>query len=1472
MDNEKDILSLFHPLIKKWFFSKFQGPTEIQTEAWPVISRGSHILLTAPTGSGKTLTAFLWAINRLVAGDWECGTTRVLYISPLRALNNDIRRNLLRPLEEIKQIFHKHGEDFPEINVMTRSGDTPQSERRKMIKHPPEILITTPESLNLMLTTKSAGHLFSGVKSVILDEIHALAASKRGTHLITAVERAGLSAGDFQRIAISATVNPLEKIAGFVGGYNRRETDSGPVYEPRKVEIRTGKGERQYQISVRFPEAERGAKQDDFFRSLTGELKGLIRENTGTLIFVNNRRYSEKITHLLNEGEEKQTAYSHHGSLSRELRNMVERRMKSGELPAIVATNSLELGIDIGSLDMVLLVQTPPSVSSALQRIGRAGHEVGGVSRAVLYPVHGKDLIEGAVMYRSVLDGNIEPLMPLENPLDILSQIILSMTLHDEWTPDDLFNFIRQSCPYRNLPRKQFDLVISMLAGKYAGSRIRELKPRISVDPVDRVIRPREGAAYLLYSSGGTIPDRGYYGLRVSETGDKIGELDEEFVWERKIGETFTLGAQTWKIVKIGNRDVEVVPGKQSIHTIPFWRAEQQDRDFHYASLIASFLEECDDSLEQPGGEHDLLEKFQGAFGMTKEAAVNLVDYLKQQRRITRTSLPHRHHIVIEHYFDPKNRSDSKQVIIHTLWGGRVNKPFGMLLASLWRVKYGYELKVFADNDAILFMLPHSFSENDILDPIFSREIEPENFGTHLKNNLENTGFFGANFRENAGRALLLPSRGFRHRNPLWLTRLRTKKLLQAVSKYNDFPILLETWRTCLQDQFDLDSLTAIIEELLAGNIKISETETKMPSPFCGNIIWRQTNLFMYQDDTPTAGGASTLDERLLNEAVFSAKSRPSIDKNLAEVFRKKLQRTAPGYAPETKEELAAWVEDRLAIPASEWEEMTEALAEAGISFEADSEWLEKRIIKRPAQKIPYLVMTRNTQETLIKAGLLSGNPSAASDHEASDAGADPGEVLAWWLKFYPPVPEHFPLRCFDVTPKKWEIILEFLVESGGIITGRITDGAAENEICDSENLSSLIRIGRAKRRQDIQPADSSVFPLLIARRHNLPGSGHKPEHLMEAFEGLFGYTAPAEVWENEIIPARMSDYFPEWLDRILMDTELVWYGKGKGKIGFCLRNEGDLYLSPKKEGKREILPGAGGKYDFFEIMDHVRKKELSVSSAETAGRLWNAVWQGEITADSFSPVRSGIENRFKVPEAGDKQETPVTPRQRTSKGSYRKWKKERPLNGNWYYLTPGKKEYDPIEAEERQQELAEQFLYRYGICFRELVLREGKPFMWHLLFPVLRRMELRGEITGGYFLKGIPGPHFITSRTAGILSENPDDGKIFWMNAYDPASPCGLGGNLFPWDLPSRIPSNHLVFKGTELKAVSKRNGREIDFFTEPGDPEIPQYLEFLRHRQGIVYTEKINGIPTRKSPFRDDLEKYGFRRDFKAYQLDPG
>jgi ATP-dependent Lhr-like helicase len=1494
----QSVLTQFHPLVAQWFEERVGQPTDVQQKAWPKIATHEHLLITAPTGTGKTLAAFLWALNQLIMGQWPTGYTNVLYVSPLRALNYDIQRNLLTPLNELGQIFEEAREDFPGIHVLTRSGDTPQSDRRQMLRHPPEILITTPESLNLLLSSKGGRSILDHVLMVILDEIHSVHGTKRGVYLMTAVDRLVRLSGEFQRVALSATIQPLEKVAEFVGGFRLTGEPDDPRYVPRPVSIVSSNAKKAYDLQVRFVREGRGEEaSSSVWEPLVKELKKIVAKNRSTLIFVNSRRLCEMLTFMINENEDEPLAYAHHGSLSLEIRSEVERRLKAGALQAIVATHSLELGIDIGALDEVVLVQSPFSISSAIQRVGRSGHRVNQASRGSLFPTHPKDLLEATALVPAILNHDIETSKTILCPLDVLAQVIVSMVGVETWNIDHLFSNLKATYSYRNLSREQFDLVLNMLAGRYAESRLRELKPLVSIDRLDNTVMARRGALQTLYLSGGVIPDRGYFHLRHQETNARIGELDEEFVWEASVGDIFTLGAQNWQIRGITHNDVFVLPGHPKAAAAPFWKAEENGRDFHFSERIGQFLEEADGRLEDP----DFAESLRKRYCMEPEAALRLTEFLKGQKEATGCPLPHRHHLVVE--FVAAGPGGTPQAVIHTMWGGSVNRPLALALDAAWQERFGYRLELYASNDCIVFQLPNEIRGEELLSLVGSTRIE-----SLLRARLEGSGFFGARFRECAGRALLLARSKFNERMPLWLSRLKSQKLLEAILNYEDFPILLETWRTCIQDEFDIESLKTVLIEVESGSISWTEVHTALPSPFSQSDWWRQVNQYMYMDDQLKSDKVSKLRGSLLRDVVFTAGLRPTVSRRRVEEFELKRQRLSPGYSPQTSRELVDWAMERVAIPRKEWETLLEAIQrDHGKDPSSLIDLQDKLIQFYPPESKESLVVAREMiakvinslygSEKSVRLQSLSGVSLTEKEFRTSGEEAEDSIALVGqWLQFYGPVTIEFIHETFGVESEQLQLIIEDLVDSQKVVQGQLVTEGEPNEICDSENFEMLLRLVRIEAAPAFEPLGIEWLPLFLADYQGVT----KPPDRIDGIDGLYRcmeqllcYPAEAGTWESEIFPARLYPYDPSWLDTLMQEGELLWIGSEGHRVTFCLESELDLLQGDSKEAElaldeehpaqfssrtgsvlpMELFPDAPRNYDFSTLL-RLSKSE----SPELAKQLWEEVWKGRVTNDTFISLRQALMNRFRVPaRVSENSKRPGFRESRLRRLSLTKKSKVPFFPGNWRRVPRPEISDDLLETEERRKDRARLLLDRYGILFRELLQREWPGLRWSNVFRALRIMELSGEVMAGIFFHGIPGPQFISHRAFRRLQRKLAEDAIYWINATDPASLCGVQLDSVQGMLPARIATTHLVYWGNKLIAISKRNGKDLIFNVAPDDPNMSEYMGFLRHLltrkfqpMKRVAIETINGEKATQSPYLPSLRtSFDVAVDYKNITL---
>ncbi len=1451
------------------------------------------MLITAPTGSGKTLTAFLWALNQLINQTWPAGCTRILYISPLKALNNDIHRNLLKPLTELKSIFDRENVVFPAITVNTRSGDTPQSDRRRMLRHPPEILITTPESLNLLLSSTGGRTLLGGITTVILDEIHAVVGNKRGVHLISAVDRLVRLAGEFQRICLSATVKPLNTVAEFVGGFMLSGSAAAPKYTPRAVSVVRSQTPKQYRVAVRFPEETVGRHAgESVWKPLVREFKKIIDRNRATLLFTNSRRLCEKLTLKINSGETRTTAYAHHGSLSREIREEVESRLKAGNLKAIVATNSLELGIDIGDLDEVVLIQSPPSISAAVQRVGRAGHRIGQISRGTLFPTHAHDFLEAAVLAAAIPNGDIEGISPVQCPLDVLAQIVVSMVGVETWDRDDLYAWLKTSYPYRNLSRTHYDLVLNMLAGRYAQSRIRELKPRISIDSLDNTIAGRPGALLALYTSGGVIPDRGYYHLRHVETNARIGELDEEYVWEAAIGQTFTLGTQNWKITKITHNDVFVSQANPKAMAAPFWKGERRRRDFHFSRRLAEFLEDAESRLDEPG----FIETLKTRHFMNTVAAKELVGFLKRQKEHTGCALPHRHHLIVEYISAGPGSVPGHQVVLHTLWGGRLNHPLALALSAAWEEKHGERIEVYADNDCISLMLPHGESPEMLLSLVSSARLTDL-----LRKRLEGSGFFGARFRECAGRALLLTRRKFNQRVPLWMSRLRSQKLLDAVSGFEDFPILLEAWRTCIQDEFDLEHLHQMLTEISTGAIGWSMVRTSRASPMAQGMAWRQINQYMYMGDEQKSGKASRLSGNLLQDVIFSPDLRPAVTKSIVTDFELKRQRLVPGYSPATSRDLLDWVKERLLIPQQEWRQLLEAIQrDHGVDPETMLAPISAKLVQITPENAgqPLISAVETLPDTIAACygrsaqidcrPVFQDHPMDASKAQNHEKSAEtnrpaPDEALftriGEWLQFYGPMSETMIAKTLGISSAKLRPALESLIHHRKLIKGHLVKNGDDNDLCDTENYEILLRLTRIDAAPAVEPLPIDQLQLFLAAYQKITQPLSGGEMIYKVLDQLLCCPLKANMWESELLPARMSPYRMEWLDRIIQETDLLWVGDKNNAVIFCFESDLDLLqeekTAPQPEpgqtntgSKVESQPYSGlffdpaGRYHFTTL-----QRQTDHPVGQLSNLLWEGVWKGIITNDSVQALRQGIAHQFKPPRkaaryisSGGRHRR--SGQRRGSQGSFHQWKQAHNLPGNWFLIPQPAPMDDSLEHEERNKARVRLLLDRYGILFRELLQREAPPFRWAALFRSLRIMELSGEVVTGYFFHGIPGLQFMSPAALRLLPRSLPQDAVYWFNAADPASMCGVQLDAVRGTLPPRRPSTHLVFRGARLVMASQRHGKDVMFHVPPDDPDLARYLGPLHHLLTrpvapfrSITVETVNDQPAANSPYLELL-----------------
>ena len=1423
-----DPLAAFEPRVRDYFSASFPAPTPVQQASWPLIAKGDHVLITAPTGSGKTLTAFLWALNKFASGELAPGVTSVLYVSPLKALNNDIQRNLLAPLETLAATGA-----CPNISVQTRSGDTPQNERQRMLRHPPEILITTPESLSLILTSVRGRQMLSHIDTIILDEVHSVVSSRRGVQLLCALERLCWMGLRPQRIALSATVKPLTKIAEYVAGY------SAPGIR-RPIKIVQAEQQKSISFQVKLPDGalQVAARGQKIWEPLTDAFRERIQANNSTLFFTNSRRLAEKITLKLNQQSRAPLAYAHHGSLARDIRHTVEQKLKSGDLRAIVATSSLEMGIDIGSLDEVVLIQSPPSVSASLQRIGRSGHNVGETSVGTLFPTHAHDFLEAAALSRAIEARDIEPLPLLENPLDLLAQLVIATTASEDWDVDELYTMLTRAAPYAQLRRDHYTSVIEMLAGRYAGMRIRDLRARITFDRLNNRIRATKGAVMAYYSSGGTIPDRGYFKLRHASSGQVIGELDEEFVWEATLGQTFNLGTGHWQIQRITHNDVLVNPAPTHVMAPPFWRSESVNRDYHFSSYIASVLDEAERSLLEQRGDA-LAENLMTQRGFDEPSACALKEYLERQREHS-GPLPGRHRIVLELINTGpagyRSSGAERQLVIHTFWGARVNRPWGTALGNAWHRRFGEPPELQADNDAIIIQLTRDIEPAELMG-----WVTPDNLTANLRNALEGSAFFGARFRECSGRALLLTRKKFNQRLPLWMTRLQSKKLLAAIKVLDDFPILLEAWRTCLEDEFDLPNLQKLLGEIQDGDIQWRIVTSNSPSPFAANLSWNQVNQYMYADDTPEAQGRSNLSDSLIDSAFAD---QPSVTRDVINEFLAKRQRRLPGYVPEDDNEWLEWIKERVMLQAPE---VPEHIIDHPL------------VVQLQDQQRSWIAHLEQAH-AIARAYALDIKMAADADKDLilPDDDRDITLFTQEILSFYGPLTQD------ELNALLPEAALAELHTAQYLIRGQLVRDEPSIAYCDAENFEILLRFQRRSSRPAVDPLPVTHWPGWTAHWQNVGAASAE-----DALRCLRGYCAPVTLWLQELLPTRLAPKEPlhdsaeaatTELNRAYSQQDMGWVGTARDRI--CIDYAEELARH------RPIESRSGNASDASDSNNPGLKKSLVQRFADPNARypftalvdagpdgadqvndeLWKTVWQGQVSSDSLDSLISAQRAAYKL--------SGHSASRRARRVSW---------PGSWLLIQADQQEQDPLVELESAKDVARTLLERYGVLCRELAHRElasgswGK-YRWRELFAALRVMELSGEVLSGAFFDGLGGPQFAAPVAVRSFTEH-WSARDAWLSALDPISPSGMGLDWGEYSLPHRRQGNHFAMVAGQLALFSENNGSRLTFLQPPDTPATQKACSLLQHLCRSVpriSLQEINTVSARKSPYLKVLEQH--------------
>ncbi|MGB8382350.1 MAG: ATP-dependent helicase, partial [Dermatophilaceae bacterium] len=1402
-----DVLERFSPATADWFREAFAAPTEAQRGAWEAISSGRHTLVVAPTGSGKTLSAFLWALDRLATSDPPGGQRRrcrVLYVSPLKALAVDVERNLRSPLVGIGHAATRLGVPVPQVRVAVRSGDTPASDRRAFARAPADILITTPESLFLLLTS-SAREALAGVETVIVDEVHAVAGTKRGAHLAVTLERLdALLERPAQRIGLSATVRPVDEVARFLAGGRPVDIVSPPSHKAWDL-----------QVVVPVPDmSELGQPTADLSGPAAGEpprasiwphveerIADLVAAHRSTLVFANSRRLAERLTARLNEiqaahldlpadgepappaqvmaqsgashGAPAVLARAHHGSVSKEQRAVIEDDLKAGRLPAVVATSSLELGIDMGAVDLVVQVESPPSVSSGLQRVGRAGHQVGAVSRGVMFPKFRGDLVATAVVVERMRAGAIEALRVPANPLDVLAQQVVAMCALDDWSVDELEQLIRRAAPFSGLTRLVLEAVLDMLSGRYPSDEFAELRPRVVWDRVAGTLSGRRGAQRLAVTSGGTIPDRGLYAVFLASgdgPGRRVGELDEEMVYESRVGDVFTLGTSSWRIEDITHDRVLVTPAPGQPGRLPFWKGDTIGRPAELGMAVGAFVREVTTMAAGPARSRVL------AAGLDDWAADNLLAYLAEQQEAVR-HVPSDRTLLVERF--PDELGDWR-VVVHSPYGGPVHAPWALAVSARMRERFGVDVQAMHGDDGIVLRLPdmeldgadHHDLDAELLELVL---LDPDEVADLVTSQIGGSALFAARFRECAARALLLPRRRPDRRQALWQQRQRAAALLEVASQYPSFPIVLEAVRECVQDVFDVPALVELMRRVQRREVATVSVETQQASPFARSLMFGYVAQFLYEGDSPLAerkAAALSLDPTLLAELLGQGAGlslRDLLDPAAIAATEAELQHLAPGRQARDAEDVADLVRVLGPLPTDEVVRRVEggdrhAVGSWLVDLEAARRLVRVRV--GGAERWAAIEDSARLRDALgVSLPIGIPEPFLAPP-------ADPlGDLAARYAR------THGPFRAADLAgwlgglgPAVVRDALRRLVAAGRLVEGELLPEAAGRapapgalEYCDPGVLRLVRRRSLAALRAEVEPVCASDLARFLPAWQGVGSRLRGPDGVLRAVEQLCGAVLPASALESLVLPARVVEYQPALLDEFMATGEVLWQGHGSlaGDDGWVSLHLADLApvtlaaaesteLGPTHEAVLAAL-GSGGAYFFRTLAEVVTRATGPLDDTVLADTLWDLLWAGLVTNDTLSPLRAylaGGRTAHKARAPGPRRSRYAGRAGALGAGARGASEPARlprgapPTAGGRWSLLPAREPDPTVTAYAR----AEVLLDRYGVLTRGSVAAEDVPGGFAGVYRVLSAAEEAGRVRRGYFVEGLGAAQFGTT------------------------------------------------------------------------------------------------------------------------------